>query len=68
MQASYISYFGGGHGLDKSGSVCQIDVETGASNTAINEKKAAHPKIRRKKSQVPVEERSELFSQYRLDL
>jgi|WetSurMetagenome_2_1015567.scaffolds.fasta_scaffold1680482_1 hypothetical protein len=68
MQASYISYFGGSHGLDNSESPCQVDVEAGASDTVINVKKAAHPKIRREKSKVLVAERSELISQYRLDL
>jgi hypothetical protein len=68
MQASYISYFGGSHGRDKSESACQVDIEAGASDAVLNVKKAAHPKTGRKKFKVPVADGSEIFSQYKLDL
>ena len=68
MQATHISYFGENTGLDKSESACQIEQAAGTSNTVVNVKKAAHPKIRREKSKVLVTKEYELFSQYRLDL
>ena len=68
MQESYISYFRENKGLDQSESACQIEAAAGTSNTVVNVKKAAYPKIRREKSKVIAAEESELFSQYRLDL
>jgi hypothetical protein len=68
VQASYISYFGGNHGLDKSGLACRVDKEADASDAVIKVKKLAHPKTRRKKAKVLGVEGSELFPQYRLDL
>ena len=68
MQANYISYFGKNIGLGQSKLAFQIEGEAGTSNTVVNAKKASSMRIRSEKTKVLVDEESELFSQYRLDL
>ena len=65
MRANYISYFRGNLGQSKL--EFQSEVAAGASNTAVDVKKASCSKIRREKPKVFVKE-SELFLQYSLDL